>query len=93
MAFLCCPLVFEFSVGIRVFVIGLNQISIFFSLQAVKLESNNPDSNRYMAVVSCLGRQDTEESVILGIDCEEAASIGLVFPIWADTVIKLEGDG
>ena len=28
----CCPLVFEFSVGIGVFVIGLGQISFFFSL-------------------------------------------------------------
>ena len=30
--FLCCPLVFEFSVGIRFFVIGLSQISFFVSL-------------------------------------------------------------
>ena len=29
---MCCPLVFEFSVGIGVFVIGLGQISFFFSL-------------------------------------------------------------
>ena len=28
-AFLCCPLVFEFSVGIGVFVVGLSQISFF----------------------------------------------------------------
>ena len=28
-AFLCCPMVFEFSVGIGVFVIGLSQISFF----------------------------------------------------------------
>ena len=28
---LCCPLVFEFSVGIGVFVIGLSQISSFLS--------------------------------------------------------------
>ena len=28
----CCPLVFEFSVGIGGFVIGLGQISFFFSL-------------------------------------------------------------
>ena len=31
-AFLCCPLVFEFSVGMGVFVMGLSQISFFFSL-------------------------------------------------------------
>ena len=29
---MCCPLVFEFSVGIGDFVIGLGQISLFFSL-------------------------------------------------------------
>ena len=29
---MCCPLVFEFSVGIGGFVIGLAQISFFFSL-------------------------------------------------------------
>ena len=29
--FLCCPLFFEFSVGIGVFVIGLSQISFVFS--------------------------------------------------------------
>ena len=34
---MCCPLVFEFSVGIGGFVIGLGQISFFFSL---KLEHN-----------------------------------------------------
>ena len=28
---MCCPLVFEFSVGIGGFVIGLGQISFFFS--------------------------------------------------------------
>ena len=30
-AFVCCPLVFEFSVGIGGFVIGLSQISLFSS--------------------------------------------------------------
>ena len=29
--FLCCQLVVEFSVGIRIFVIGLSEISFFFS--------------------------------------------------------------
>ena len=32
---MCCPLVFEFSVGIGGFVIGLGQISFFFSLCTV----------------------------------------------------------
>ena len=35
---MCCPLVFEFSVGIGGFVIGLGQISFFFSVyHAIKL--------------------------------------------------------
>lgn len=62
--------------------------------QAVKLESAFPQRNRYMAVVSCVGRQDTEECLILGIDCNnDKATIGLVLPIWANTKIKLDGDG
>ena len=32
---MCCPLVFEFSVGIGGFVIGLGQISFFFSINLV----------------------------------------------------------
>ncbi|XP_060077263.1 protein phosphatase Slingshot homolog 1-like [Ylistrum balloti] len=60
---------------------------------AVKLESQHEGHNRYMAVVSCFGKQDTEESVILGIDCNKEATIGLVLPIWADTSVKLNGDG
>ena len=31
----CCPLVFEFSVGIGGFVIGLGQISFFFSVKYI----------------------------------------------------------
>ena len=33
---LCCPLVFEFSVGIGVFVIGLSDISFFFFSYEIK---------------------------------------------------------
>ena len=40
----CCPLVFEFSVGIGGFVIGLGQISFFFSsknsLECLRLKLN-----------------------------------------------------
>lgn len=47
-----------------------------------------------MAVVSTMGRQDTEESVVLGIDIlEEKATIGLVLPVWCDIAIRLDGDG
>ena len=42
---MCCPLVFEFSVGIGGFVIGLGQISFFFSVgnvaKTVLVESAN----------------------------------------------------
>lgn len=35
----------------------------------------------------------TEESCLLGIDCNEHTTIGLVVPILADTTIHLDGDG
>lgn len=63
-------------------------------IQAVKLESPLEEMNRYMAVVSTTGRQDTDESVILGIDIEDdKATIGLVLPIWGSSLITLDGDG
>lgn len=37
--------------------------------------------------------KDTEESCLLGIDCNEKTTIGLVLPILADTSIHLDGDG
>ena len=40
-AFLCCPLVLEFSVGKGVFVIGLSQISFFFSLLLLALVNSS----------------------------------------------------
>lgn len=67
-----------------------SQFNFVFFLQAVKLEG---DHTRYLAVVSCIGRQDTEESVVLGMDLLDKAHIGLVLPIWAHTHIKLDGDG
>ncbi|CAH1233921.1 SSH2 [Branchiostoma lanceolatum] len=63
---------------------------------AVKLESGYADRIRYMAIVSCYGREDTEESIILGIDFQDRsseASVGLVLPIWSNTKVVLDGDG
>ncbi|XP_074640794.1 uncharacterized protein LOC141898664 isoform X2 [Tubulanus polymorphus] len=60
---------------------------------AVKLESGNLEVNRYLTVVTCIGRQDTEECLLLGIDINERTTIGLVLPVWADTKIRLDGDG
>ncbi|XP_066501595.1 protein phosphatase Slingshot homolog 2b isoform X2 [Hoplias malabaricus] len=63
---------------------------------AVRLESVHPQSTRYMVVVSTNGRQDTEESVVLGMDfshTDSSCTIGLVLPLWSDTLIHLDGDG
>ncbi|KAK0078614.1 hypothetical protein PV326_009237, partial [Microctonus aethiopoides] len=60
---------------------------------AVKLESVHPGRTRYLVVVSCMGRQDAEESCLLGIDCHARATVGLVLRVLADTAITLDGDG
>ncbi|XP_029030149.1 protein phosphatase Slingshot homolog 2b isoform X2 [Betta splendens] len=63
---------------------------------AVRLESAHAQVTRYMVVVSTNGRQDTEESVVLGMDfspVDSSCSIGLVLPLWSDTMIHLDGDG
>lgn len=36
---------------------------------------------------------DTEESCLLGVDCNETTTIGLVLKVLADTSIRLDGDG
>ncbi|XP_049447361.1 protein phosphatase Slingshot homolog 2b isoform X2 [Epinephelus fuscoguttatus] len=63
---------------------------------AVRLESIHTQITRYMVVVSTNGRQDTEESVVLGMDfspVDSSCSVGLVLPLWSDTLIHLDGDG
>lgn len=60
---------------------------------AVKLESIHTGRMRYLVVISCTGRQKTEESCLLGIDCHDRATIGMVLPVWGDTRITLDGDG
>ncbi|XP_061155010.1 protein phosphatase Slingshot homolog 2b [Syngnathus typhle] len=62
---------------------------------AVRLESVHA-LTRYMVVVSTNGRQDTEESLVLGVDfspVDSSCSVGLVLPLWSDTMIHLDGDG
>lgn len=63
--------------------------------QAVRLESIHPGRIRYLVVVTY--RRDAgslhEESCLLGVDCREETTIGLVLPVWADTTISLDGDG
>ncbi|XP_067306639.1 protein phosphatase Slingshot homolog 2 isoform X2 [Pseudorasbora parva] len=63
---------------------------------AVRLESAYNLRTRYMVIVSTNGRQDTEESVVLGMDfsdSDRACTVGLVLPLWSDTLIHLDGDG
>ncbi|CAH1403898.1 unnamed protein product [Nezara viridula] len=60
---------------------------------AVKLESVHPGRTRYLVVVSRVGRQRTEESCLLGIDCNHKTTVGLVLRVLADTSITLDGDG
>lgn len=57
------------------------------------MESVHPGRTRYLVVVSCNGRQDAEESCLLGIDCHARATVGLVLRVLADTAITLDGDG
>uniref|UniRef100_A0A673JGD7 protein-serine/threonine phosphatase n=1 Tax=Sinocyclocheilus rhinocerous TaxID=307959 RepID=A0A673JGD7_9TELE len=63
---------------------------------AVRLESAYALCTRYMVIVSTNGRQDTEESVVLGMDfsnSDSTCTVGLVLPLWSDTLIHLDGDG
>uniref|UniRef100_A0A8C4ZRT0 protein-serine/threonine phosphatase n=1 Tax=Gadus morhua TaxID=8049 RepID=A0A8C4ZRT0_GADMO len=63
---------------------------------AVRLESAYAQFTRYMVVVSTNGRQDTEESIVLGMDftsSDSCCTLGLVLPLWSDTLIHLDGDG
>ncbi|CAH1646058.1 unnamed protein product [Spodoptera littoralis] len=55
---------------------------------AVKLESAHAGRTRYLVVVC-----RSNEAALLGIDCNERTSVGLVLRVLADTSIKLDGDG
>ncbi|VVC27932.1 Hypothetical protein CINCED_3A018736 [Cinara cedri] len=60
---------------------------------AVKLESVHSGRTRYLVVVSCLNGNNQEESCLLGLDCNQRTTIGLVLRLLADTTITLDGDG
>ncbi|XP_065173433.1 protein phosphatase Slingshot isoform X2 [Atheta coriaria] len=59
---------------------------------AVKLESVHANRTRYLVVVSRMGAR-AEESCLLGIDCNERTTVGMVLKVLADTAITLDGDG
>ena len=53
---MCCPLVFEFSVGIGGFVIGLGQISFFISLRLSKLSDKMLNYSSLFMHMGCFKR-------------------------------------
>ncbi|XP_041977687.1 protein phosphatase Slingshot homolog 1 isoform X2 [Aricia agestis] len=55
---------------------------------AVKLESAHAGRTRYLVVVC-----QYDEAALLGIDCNEQTTVGLILRVLADTSIKLDGDG
>ncbi|XP_055683379.1 protein phosphatase Slingshot isoform X2 [Lutzomyia longipalpis] len=60
----------------------------------VCLECTNDDYEDDDAAAKVCGRNyDQEESCLLGIDCNEKSTVGLVLRILADTSIRLDGDG
>ncbi len=58
----------------------------------VRLESSIGTKIRYLAVVSCI-EQESEEFCLLGVDCDNDISLGLVLAILSYTTIRLDGDG
>ena len=46
-------------------------VSVVYSQQAVRLESVSSQRFRYLSLVVTMGRQDTEEAVILGASSTE----------------------
>ncbi|KAL5964916.1 hypothetical protein TSMEX_007368 [Taenia solium] len=67
-----------------------------FYVKIVKLENASPRPVwfRYLAVISTIGSQDTEESVIMGVDVYKGAvTLGFILPIYQDMVVALDGDG
>uniref|UniRef100_A0A915L2R2 protein-serine/threonine phosphatase n=1 Tax=Romanomermis culicivorax TaxID=13658 RepID=A0A915L2R2_ROMCU len=71
------------------------KITKYLTETAVRLESLFNRHVRYIAIVSTMGRQDNPESILLGVDYVSAdeTTIGLVLPIWANSLITLDGDG
>ncbi|XP_078362071.1 uncharacterized protein LOC144646386 isoform X3 [Oculina patagonica] len=59
----------------------------------IKLESQYPNRIRYLTIVSAFGPDEEEQSIVMGIDWTDKATIGLVVPLYRDTTIQLDGDG
>lgn len=65
-------------------------------MDAVATDSSDDDlsdSHRSNTSSNASSSSDIEESCLLGIDCNEKTTVGLVLRILADTTIRLDGDG
>lgn len=60
---------------------------------ASKCDRSAADKENATAAGDNKNTSGMEESCLLGIDCNERTTIGLVVPILADTTIHLDGDG
>ncbi|XP_017471664.1 PREDICTED: protein phosphatase Slingshot isoform X1 [Rhagoletis zephyria] len=68
--------------------------SVSLPAKASQHQSIKSDSDKMNASGDSKACEDgVEESCLLGIDCNERTTIGLVLPILADTTIHLDGDG
>lgn len=66
------------------------------TMDAVATDSSDDDlsdSHRSNTSSNASSSSDIEESCLLGIDCNEKTTVGLVLRILADTTIRLDGDG
>lgn len=55
--------------------------------------STNERSPKLSARLDSKNMNEIEESCLLGIDCNEKTTVGLVLRILGDTTIRLDGDG
>uniref|UniRef100_W8B093 protein-serine/threonine phosphatase n=2 Tax=Ceratitis capitata TaxID=7213 RepID=W8B093_CERCA len=69
--------------------------SASLSMKSSQRQSLKSDTEKISASGDCrkVCEDGVEESCLLGIDCNERTTIGLVLPILADTTIHLDGDG
>lgn len=68
-------------------------LAINANRQSLKCDADGRDTTIAGAGDSNKNTSGMEESCLLGIDCNERTTIGLVVPILADTTIHLDGDG
>ncbi|XP_064551106.1 protein phosphatase Slingshot isoform X2 [Drosophila montana] len=69
------------------------RLAINANRQSLKCDVDGRDTAIAGAGDSNKNTSGMEESCLLGIDCNERTTIGLVVPILADTTIHLDGDG